>query len=281
MSSLEKGCVNFFPSDLRIEKSLTEYEKNKLLGSIYSAFIKLSRSKKFAILSHRPGVRCFVDHEEEIQIFNPIQHIWEDHKLVSVHPWSGKIQEIRFHDGFVAQVEIIDDQIWMKIDPRQTVLIKGSEQEDSDFKRPYYISYCPIMDCEIRSQCGQARVRGSRYVNFLRTKDELLFLKEKLGVNCPFYNKLRNTNNAVKIKFENMDFSLPWLLIYYQGTIQDMPSVDLISFYRKRCLLRSYERLQLTEHIFSTLTENNDYFVLSLEGKKVIFGSRFQGEIEL
>ncbi len=281
MSSLENGCVNLFPSDLQIEKDLTEQEKNTLLWSIYSALRKLSKEKGFAILPRRLGVRCFVDHEEEIRISNPIKRIQENHELVSVQQWTGKMNEIRFHDGFVAQVEIIDDQIWLKIDPRQTVLIKGNEREDSDFDRPYYFSYCPKMDCEIHSYCNNAQIRGTRYVNFLITDDELLFLKEMMGTNCPFYKELRKTDNAVKIKFRGKDFFLPWRFIYYPGTIQDMPSRDLTVFYRKRCLLRSYERLQLTDHVFSTLAGDNDYFILPLEERQVSFGRRFEGEIEL
>lgn len=281
MSSLERGCVNFFPSDLRIEKDLTEYEKNKLLGSIYSSFIKLSRAKGFAILPRRPGVRCFIDYEEEIRIFNPISQAWKKHRLVLVQPWSGKILEIRFHDGFVAQVEIIDDQIWMKIDPRQTVLIKGIERKDADFDRPHYISYCPIMDCKIRSQCKYAQIRVTRHVGFIRNEDNLLFLKNKLGVNCPFYSKLRNTNSAVKIKLKKKNYFLPWRFIYYLGTIQDMPSRDLLITYRKRCLLRSYERLQLTDYIFSKLAGNDDCFVPSIKGKQITFERKIEGEIEI
>lgn len=270
-------AVNFYPSDLEVHPHLTEHERNMLLRDMYISLKKHAASKGFAIFPHRPGVRFFADSDETINING------KEHDLILQESWTDKINEIRFHDGYVMQIEFVDGKIWLKIDPRQTVLIKGNELTDQDFYKPFYISYCPISTCENRSECLLARPKVLKEVHFPKDKKQLITLRDMLGFGCRFYRKLKNLNSVIEAKWRRKPVLVPWKIIYFKGAITDMPSWDLRKLYQKRCLLKSKERLALTHFAFSVLSENKGSFNVQYgrDGNEISFENMFKGEVEL
>jgi hypothetical protein len=277
MTSKETVALNFFPSDMEVSSQLTEHEMNTLLKSIYRALTKYVASKGFAIFPYRPGIRFFADHNRSIDIAG------REHHLVHVEEWSGKINEIRFHDGFMAQVELIEGKIWLKIDPRQQVLVKGNEQTISDYNRSFYVSYCPFSDCENRSQCLLARPKSFRVKAISRSKEKAIQLKENLEYGCKFFTIVKGKGDIIETEFRRKPLLIPQGMVYYKGAITDMPHFNLIKLYQKRCLLKSEERLALTQYAFSVLTDGRDSFNIMNRRNNVhmSFGNMFQGAVEL
>ena len=237
MARKEIVAFNFFPSNVEISPRLTEHEMNMFLRSLYISLKKHVVSKGFAIFPHRPGIRFFADSDEVIDVDG------REHHLVHEESWAGKINEIRFHDGFVSQVESIDNMIWLKIDPRQTVLVKGNEQTNRDFNRSFYISYCPFSTCVNRSKCLLARPKALQAVHFSEDKEKIIWLKDMLGVGCKFYKELKSIDDVVEAEWRRKPILSPWGAVYFKGAITDMPSWSLRKFYQERCLLESKERL--------------------------------------
>lgn len=277
MAQKEIVALNFFPSNMGISPRSTEHERNMLLRSLYRSLVKHIASKGFAIFPHRPGIRFFADSDEVIDVAGT------EHHLVHVESWGGKINEIRFHDGFVSQVEFIDGKIWLKIDPRQTVLVKGNEQTNRDFIRSFYVSYCPFSTCENRSECLLARPKALQAVHFSEDKEKVIWLKDMLGVGCRFYKKLKSIGNVIEAEWRRKPILIPWRAVYFKGAITDMPSWQLRKFYQERCLLKSKERLALTQFGFSVLSDNKDSFSIQYEKDRneISFGNMFKGEVEL
>lgn len=271
---VEKCCTNLFPSDFVLDPQMGEHEKNLLLKTLYISLKMLARSAGWAILPSR-GVRCFADREETISLSEKLGN----HSLIEVEKWSGKILEVRFHDGFVAQFETVNNQLWLKIDPRQTVLIKANEQNNADFNRPYYIAYCPQTICQNRLRCRYARPFISNSVRFARKDEDLELLKEELGTGCRFYRELKNLSSIVEMEHRGRSHFTPWRFIYFKGSILNMPHPSLIRAYRNRCLIESSVRLQLTNYIFSTLGKEEE-LILPNNGNQVCFSEMFEGDIE-
>jgi len=277
MAQKEIVALNFFPSNGEISTQSTEHERNMLLSSLYTSLLKHIASKGFAIFPHRPGIRFFVDSDEVIDVAG------REHHLVHIENWSGKIDEIRFHDGFVSQVEFIDGKIWLKIDPRQTVLVKGNEQTNRDFNRFFYISYCPFSTCENRSECLLARPKVLRAVHFLEDKEKVILLKDMLGFGCSFFKTVKSIRDIIEAEWRRKSILIPWRMVHFKGAITDMPSWPLRKLYQERCLLKSKERLALTQFAFSVLSDNKDSFGVQYEkdGNEISFGNMFEGEVEL
>lgn len=276
MDQREMVAVNLYPSDTAIPSELTEHDRNTLLSSLYGSLTKHAASKGFAIFPHRPGVRFFADSNKIIDI------VGVKHDLIREESWRNKINEIRFHDGFVMQIEFIDDKIWLKIDPRQTVLVKGNEQNDQDFYRSFYVSYCPISTCGNRSECTLAKPKALTKVHFSKDKKKVISLKDMLDFGCRFYRKLININNLIEAEWKGTPVLIPWMIIYFKGAITDMPSWPLRKLYQERCLLKSKERLALTQFAFSVLSDNKNSFNVQYgkDGNEISFGNMFQGEVE-
>jgi hypothetical protein len=270
----EKCCVNLFRSDFVLDPGMDEHKKNVLLNSLHLSLKMVAGTVGWATLPSR-GVRCFADREETISFSEGGP---ENRSLIEIEKWSGKILEIRFHDGFVAQFEVIDNRLWLKIDPRQTVLVKGNEQKDADFNRPYYIAYCPQTICANRLRCPYARPFISKAVRFAGKREYLESAKEKLGVGCRFYKELRDLSSIVEMENRGRSYLAPWRFIYFKGNILDMPT-QLVRVYRNRCLIESCTRLQLTNYIFSTLGSKNE-LTLPNDGNQVCFGKMFEEDVE-
>lgn len=270
---VEKCCANLFQSDFILNPKMDEYKKNVLLNTLHTSLKMLARTVGWATLPSR-GVRCFADREKTVSFSEELA----DHSLIEIEKWSGKILEVRFHDGFVAQFEIIDEQLWLKIDPRQTVLVKGNEQNNADFNRPYYIAYCPQTACPNRSRCQYARPFISDVVRFARKGESLEPIREELGMGCRFYKELRDPSSIVEMENRGRSHLVPWRFVYFKGTILDMPP-QLIRIYRNRCLIESSVRLHLTNYIFSTFGKENE-LTLPYYGNQVCFSKMFQGDVE-
>lgn len=274
--SEETIMVNIYQSDEHVPTGFTEHDTNVFLKNLYGALTKYVDSKGFRIFPHRPGVRFFIENT------NALNKLGE-HEFVIVQPWSGTLNEIRFHDGFVAQFEFIDDKVWLKVDARQLVLLKGNEQNDQDFSvRSSYVAYCPFCYCENRSNCPSARLRMLKSVHFVTSENELTTLRESLGYGCHFYSKLKYLQSAVKAESKHDLVLLPWLMVYFKGAIADMPSASMRSLYRNRCLLKSNDRFALTNLAFSTLS-NGKTLDLPFQhaGNKISFRNMFEGKVKI
>jgi hypothetical protein len=254
MTTKETIALNFFPSDMKITSGLTEHEKNTVLASIYKALTKYVASKNFAIFPYRAGVRFFADRNCSINIAG------REHPLVHVEEWSGRINEIRFHDGFMIQVELIDETVWLKIDPRQLVLIKGNEQTRADYTRSFYASYCPFSNCENRKNCLLCRPKIFRVESVSNNDEQVNQLNENLDYGCKFFESRRGKSSVIETKFHGKQLLLPERMAYYKGAITDMPNYSLRKLYQKRCLLKSDARLALTQYVFSVLSDSQDSF---------------------
>lgn len=277
MTQREIVALNFFPSNLKVSPRTTQHERNMLLKSLYTSLIKHIASKGFAIFPHRPGIRFFADSDEVMEVAG------REHHLIHVESWAGKIREKRFHDGFVSQVEFIDGEIWLKIDPRQTVLVKGNERTNRDFERSFYISYCPFSTCGNRSECYLARPKAIKAVHFSDDKEKIISLKNTLGFGCRFYKTMKTTSDVIEAVWRRKRIRIPSKIVYFKGAITDMPSWSLRKFYQKRCLLKSEERLTLTQLAFSVLSDNKDSFGIENEEERneIVFRNMFEGEVEL
>lgn len=277
MTSKETVALNFFPSDMEVSSRLKEHEINTLRGSIYKALTKYVASKGFAIFPYSPGVRFFADCDQSIGVAG------KEHHLVHVEEWSGKINEIRFHDGFMAQIELIDGKIWLKIDPRQLVLVKGNEQIISDFSRSFYVSYCPFSDCKNRSRCLLARPKSFRVKAVSHSNEKAIQLKENLVYGCKFYTIVKGKGDIIETEFRRKPLLIPQGMVYFKGAITDMPHWNLRKLYQRRCLLKSDERLALTQYAFSVLSDDKDSFSV-IDRKNDVhmsFGNMFESQVEL
>jgi len=276
MTKREIVAINFYPSDTEIPPRLTKYERDMYRNSLYGSLKKHTASKGFAIFPHRPGIRFFADSDELIDLAG------KEHHLVLQEGWSNNINELRFHDGFVMQIEIIDNKIWLKIDPRQTVLIKGNEQSDRDFFRSHYVSYCPFSDCENRSECILARPKTLKEVHFSRSKREVTSLKEQVGFGCEFFGRLRDTHDVVEAEWRRKRTLIPSMMMYFKGAIVDMPSWNLRKLYQQRCLLKSKDRLALTQFAFSVLSDNEGFFNVRYgeDEDEISFQNMFRGKAD-
>jgi hypothetical protein len=127
-------------------------------------------------------------------------------------------------------------------------------------------------------RCHYARPFISDVVRFARKGESLEPIREELGIACRFYKELRDPSSIVEMENKGKSHLAPWKFVHFTGTILDMPP-QLIRIYRKRCLIESSVRLQLTNYIFSTFGKENE-LTLPYYGNKVCFSKIFEGDVE-